>query len=52
MEKIYYVQLIDGDRNEPGFPVPIGFFTTLEKANEAAKKYAESRFKKVLKYKN
>ena len=45
MDKIYYVQLMDGDCNEPGFPMPIGFFTTLEKANEAAKKYAESEFK-------
>lgn len=45
MEKIYYVQLMDGDCNEPGFSEPIGFFTTLEKANEAAKKYAESKFK-------
>lgn len=45
MNKIYYVQLMDGGCYEPGFPETIGFFTTLEKANEAAKKYAESKFK-------
>ncbi len=43
-EKIYHVRMSDGDNYEP-LCEPIGYFTTLEKANEAAKKYAESKFK-------
>lgn len=43
MKEIYYVQMTDGDDYEI-CERPVGYFSTLEKANEAAKKCAEQLF--------
>ena len=39
MSNIYYVEFSDGDNYEPCI-ISIGYFTSIEKANEAAKRYA------------
>ena len=39
MSNIYYVEFSDGDNYEP-YLIPIGYFTSIEKANEAATRYA------------
>ena len=39
MSNIYYVEFIGDDDYEP-YLIPIGYFTSIEKANEAAIRYA------------